>query len=67
MVLFILNTKLVKRLKNKYSAKETIENPNIVDIKSAVIEHPKTSHKLSDTTRQKGFQGIGAGKNYESP
>ena len=67
MVLLILNTKLVKRLKNKYSAKETIENPNIVDIKSAVIEHPKASHKLSDTTRQIGFQGIGAGKNYESP
>ena len=25
----------------------TLENPNIVDIKSVTIEHPKTSRKLS--------------------
>ena len=28
------------------------ENLNIVDIKLAIIEHPKTSHKLSKTIRQ---------------
>ena len=26
-----------------------MENPNIFDIKSVIIEHPKTSHKLSKT------------------
>ena len=25
---------------------------NIVDIKSAIIDHPKTSHKLSKTVKQ---------------
>ena len=29
-----------------YQAK-TLKNPNIVDIKSVIREHPKTSHKLS--------------------
>ena len=29
-----------------------IENPNIVDIKSVIIEHTNTSHKLSKTIRQ---------------
>ena len=28
------------------------ENPSIVDRKSVIIEHPRTSHKLSKTTRQ---------------
>ena len=28
------------------------ENPNIVDIKSIITEHPKISHKLSKTIRQ---------------
>ena len=31
---------------------KAIENPNNVDIKSIIIEHPKTSHKLSKTIRQ---------------
>ena len=26
-----------------------MENPNIFDIKSVIIEHPKTSHKLAKT------------------
>ena len=30
----------------------TFENQNIVDIKSVIIEHPKTSHKLSKTKIQ---------------
>ena len=28
---------------------KTFRNPNIVDIKSVITEHPKTSHKLSKT------------------
>ena len=30
----------------------TFENPDIVDIKSILIEYPKTSHKLSKTIGQ---------------
>ena len=30
----------------------TIKNPDIVDIKSIITEHPKNSHKLSRTIRQ---------------
>ena len=49
------------RKKNAKSAKQseivtqqpkTFENPNIVDIKSVIIEHPKSSHKLSKTIRK---------------
>ena len=36
---------------NTYQAK-TLENRNIVDIKSVITEHPKTSHKLSKTIRE---------------
>ena len=31
---------------------KSLENSNIVDVKSASIEYPKTSHKLSKTTWQ---------------
>ena len=31
---------------------KTFENLNIVDIKLVIIEHPKTSYKLSNTIRQ---------------
>ena len=31
---------------------KTLENPNIVDIKSVIIAHPKTLHKLSKTIKQ---------------
>ena len=36
---------------------KTFENPNIVDIKSIIIGHAKTSHNLSETIRlgKKGF------------
>ena len=46
------------RKKNRKSVKQseiityqpkTCENPNIVDIKSVITGHPKTSHKLSKT------------------
>ena len=49
------------RKKNRKSVKQsdivtyqpkTFENPNIVDIKSIITEHPKTPHKLSKTIRQ---------------
>ena len=49
------------RQKNRKSVKESeiityqpkaFENPNIVDIKSVITEHPKTSHKLSNTIRK---------------
>ena len=46
---------------------KTIENPNIVDIRSAIIKHPKTSHKLSKSIKQakKVSQVSGAGKDFE--
>ena len=31
---------------------KTFENPNIVDTKSVITKHLKTSHKLSKTIRQ---------------
>ena len=42
------------RKKNSKSVEitETFKNPNIVDIKSVITEHPETSHKLSKTIRQ---------------
>ena len=42
------NTKSVKQLKITTLRSNTFENLNIVNIKSVIIEHPKTSHiKLS--------------------
>ena len=31
---------------------EPFENPNFVDIKSVITDHPETSRKLSKTVRQ---------------
>ena len=31
---------------------KTIENPNIFDITSVIIDHPKISHELSKTIKQ---------------
>ena len=45
------NTKLFKGSKIIIQQPQTIKNPNIVDIKSVIIEHPKTSHKLSKAIR----------------
>ena len=42
-----------------------MESPNIVDIKSVTIGHPKTSHKLLKTIRQ--GKKVGAGKSPTSP
>ena len=52
---FIRKTKQNKTVKQSEiitSLPKTFENPNTVDIKSVVTEHPKTSHKLSKTVRQ---------------
>ena len=59
----------MKRSKIITQQPKTIENPNIVHMKSVIIEHPKTSYKLSKTLRQveKAFQVSGAGKNFDSP
>ena len=46
------NTKWVKQPKIIAYQPKTVENPNIVDIKSIITEHPKTSHKSSKTIRQ---------------
>ena len=46
------NEKLVRRPKIINKQPESLENTNIVVIKSATIEHPKTFFKLSKTTRR---------------
>ena len=62
------NTKLVKPSKIIFHQTKTLEYSNIVDIKSAVIEHLKTSHKLSRTMKQIGkvFQVSAAEKDSDS-
>ena len=40
-------TKSVKQSEIITSQPNTFENTNIVDMKSVITEHPKTSHKLS--------------------
>ena len=37
--------KISKNIKNNYLSTKNFENLNIVDIKSIIAEHPKTSHK----------------------
>ena len=48
---------------------KTLKKPNIVDIKSAIIEHTKTTRKLTKPIRQteKVSQIIGPGKNSNKP
>ena len=46
------NKKLVKRSKIITQQPKTLENQNLVDIQSIIIEHPKTSRKLSKAVRQ---------------
>ena len=56
------NTKSVKQSKITIQQPKTFENSNIVDVKSVIIEHPKT-HKLSKTTRQaEKVSQVGCGK-----
>ena len=46
------NIKSLKQSKIISYQPNTFENQDIVDIKSVIIEHPKTSHKLSKTIIQ---------------
>ena len=43
------NTKSVNQSKIITYQPKTFENPNVIGIKSIIIEHPKTSHKFSKT------------------
>ena len=43
------NRKSVKQSETIMYQPKTFKNPNIVDIKSAITEYTKTSHKLSKT------------------
>ena len=44
--------KISKNIKNNYLSTKNFENLNIVDIKSIIAEHPKTSHKWFKTIIQ---------------
>ena len=47
---------------------KTLENPDIIDIKSVTIQHPKTSYELSKTIRQaKMISQLASGKNFNKP
>ena len=46
------NTKSVKQFNIITYQPKTSESTNILDIKSIITDHPKTSHKLSKTVRQ---------------
>ena len=62
------NTKFVKRSRIITQQLKTSENANIVDIKSVIIEHPKTSCKLSKTIRQaEKVSHVGSSKSSNSP
>ena len=43
---------------------KTFENPNIIDIKSIIREHPKTSHKLFKTIKQ--AEKVGSNSSFYS-
>ena len=45
------NTKSVKQSKIMTQQPKAFERPIIVDIKSVIIEHPKTSHRVSNTEK----------------
>ena len=61
------NRKSVKRSKIVTQQQKAIENTSIADIKSVIIEHPKTSHKLSKIIRQaEKVSQIGSGKSSNS-
>ena len=60
-------TKSVKRSKIITQQVKVIENPNIVDIKSFIIEPRKTSHKLFKTIGQAEMVSqIGSGNSFNS-
>ena len=45
------NSKSVKNSETITYQPKIFQNPNIVDLKSVITEHPKTAHKLSKTVR----------------
>ena len=47
-----LKERKTQNLLNNQNNSSATKNPNIVNIKSVIIEHPKTSHKLSKTIWQ---------------
>ena len=56
--------KIGKTIKNNYLSKKTIENTNIVDIKSIIIEHEKTYKTIKQAA--KIFQ-VGARESSDGP
>ena len=46
------NRSSIKQLEIITYQQQTFQNPNIVDIKSVITEHPKIAHKLSKTIRK---------------
>ena len=58
---------MIKRSKVITQQLQAIENPKIADLKSAIIENLKTSHKLSKTIRQaEKVSQVGTAKNSNS-
>ena len=49
---YLKKKKLVKLSKVIAQQQKTIANPIIVHIKSSIIQHPKSSHKLCKTIKQ---------------
>ena len=60
--------KISKRIKKITQEPKPTENPNIVDIKSVNIKHPKTSRKFCKAMREAEVvsQVTGAGKHSDS-
>ena len=59
--------KISKMIKDNYSTVKSYRKPNIVDIRSVIIEHPKTSQKLSNTLKHaKTVPHVGSGKSSNS-
>ena len=61
--------KIGKKSKIIFQQPKTLENSNNIDIRSAIIKHPKTFHKLSKAIMQaeKDSQVSGTGKNSTNP
>ena len=66
----MLANKLIKNIPNPRNAREhyksfiikenrkSVKQSDIVDVKSVITEHPKTSHKLSKTKRKAKRVGL---------
>ena len=63
------STKLVKRSKINTQQQKALENQDILDIKTVIIKHSKTSHKLSKAISQTGkvSKVSGPHKKFNSP